>query len=73
MIDTRPLRTTLTVLPISEREWRVSDPAQPHDDALCLVGFVQQIGGSFETTVIGRPLDREYFTSLDEAVASLAR
>jgi hypothetical protein len=73
MTDIHPLTGRLTVLPISDHEWRISDPARRADDALCLVGFVQAIDGVFETTAIGCPLAREYFLSLDEAVASFGR
>jgi hypothetical protein len=61
----------LEIIPISDSEWRVSDPRRRHDDALCLVGFVQRVEGAFEVTVIGRPREREYFRSLGEATQFL--
>jgi hypothetical protein len=71
-ITTTPPAPTLAVLPISATEWRVGDPRRRSDDALCLMGFVQQLGEVFEVTCIGMPLTRAYYSSLDEAVAALA-
>jgi len=62
----------LLVLAISPTEWRVSDPRRRDDDALCLIGFVQQVDDVFETTQIGRPRERHYFRSLEAAVDHLA-
>ncbi|MET4582934.1 hypothetical protein ABIE21_002444 [Conyzicola nivalis] len=59
------------VLPISATEWRISDPRRSENDALCLIGFVQQIDQVFETTRIGRPLERRFFVSLSAAVEFL--
>ena len=73
MTDLRQSAPTLEVLPLSDHEWRVSDPDRPSNDALCLIGFIERIGSVFETTVIGQPLKREYFATLHEAVDSLAR
>jgi hypothetical protein len=69
MVTTAPGQ--LEIIPISESEWRVSDPRRRYDDALCLVGFVQRIDGAFEVTVIGRPRERQYFRSFGEATQFL--
>ena len=65
------LQGQVLVLPISDTEWRISDPRRSQDDALCLIGFVQQIDQVFETTRIGRPLERRYFETLSAAVGYL--
>jgi hypothetical protein len=62
----------ILVLPISDSEWRISDPRRRADDALCLIGFVQRVGAAYETTLIGRPLERRYFQSFEAAVDYLA-
>ena len=62
----------VTVLSISDSEWRVSNPRIRQDDALCLLGFVQQVGGVFETTRIARPRERRYYATLQAAIESLA-
>jgi hypothetical protein len=62
---------TVTILSISDTEWRVSDPRRRQDDALCLIGFVQQIGDVFETLAISRPHERRYFGSLQAAITDL--
>jgi hypothetical protein len=64
--------TPLNVVPISDTEWRVSDPACRSDDARCVVGFVQQIDRVFEATRISTPTSRSYFSSLSAAIAALA-
>lgn len=71
-ITAAPQAPSLAVLPISDTEWRVSDPHRPSDDALCLVGFIQEIRGRFEATEIAHPRERHYYGSLDAAVSSLA-
>jgi hypothetical protein len=64
--------TDLTVIPISEREWRVSDPTRRDDDALCLIGFIERIADLYETTKIGSPRERRRFPTLSAALAYLA-
>jgi hypothetical protein len=61
----------LQLTPLSGTEWRVSDPRRREDDALCLVGFVQFIGGLFEVTKIGEPRERHYFATMDQAMHDL--
>jgi hypothetical protein len=65
--------TQLEIIRISGCEWRVSDPRRRDDDALCLIGFIQQIDGVFEVTLIGHPRDRHYFRTFDEATGFLGR
>jgi hypothetical protein len=62
----------LTVIPISDREWRVSDPTRRNDDALCLIGFIERIADLYETTRIGAPRERRQFPTLSAALAHLA-
>ena len=71
MTTTATPHDDVLVLAISATEWRVSDPRRRDDDALCLVGFVQQVGDVFETTQIGRPRERHYFHTLQHAVDHL--
>lgn len=66
------LECELTVIPISDYEWRISDPARRADDALCLIGFVQEMAGTFEVTRIGAPLERHYFRTLSSAIDFLS-
>ncbi|MCU1544279.1 MAG: hypothetical protein JWM50_2144 [Microbacteriaceae bacterium] len=69
MVTTAPGQ--LEIIAISDAEWRVSDPSRRQDDALCLVGFVQRVDDVFEVTLIGRPRERLYFASFDEATCFL--
>jgi hypothetical protein len=69
MVTTAPGQ--LEIIQISDTEWRVSDPRRRHDDALCLIGFVQRVDGVFEVTLIGRPRDRQYFRSFADATQFL--
>jgi hypothetical protein len=66
------LSRQLIVTTISATQWRVSDPERHATDALPVVGFVQQLGDTFETTRIGQPFLRRYFRSLRDAVTDLA-
>jgi hypothetical protein len=70
--QTEHTHDTVTVLNISDTEWRVSDPERREDDARCLVGFVQQFGDVFEAMWISRPRERHYFGSLQAAIYDLA-
>jgi hypothetical protein len=69
MVTTAPGK--LEIIAISDAEWRVSDPSRRQDDALCLIGFVQRVDNLFEVTSIGRPRERLYFPSFDEATRFL--
>ena len=71
MTETTTPHDHVLVLAISNTEWRVSDPRRRDDDALCLIGFVQQVDDVFETTQIGRPRERHYFHTLQHAVDHL--
>jgi hypothetical protein len=71
IVTTAPTR--LEIIRISDVEWRVSDPRRRDDDALCLIGFVQRVDDVFEVTAIGRPRERHYFRTFDDATAFLAR
>lgn len=59
------------VVALPETEWRISDPSQRSTDALSVVGFIQRTGDLFEVTAIGRPRERHYYGSFDEALLSL--
>jgi hypothetical protein len=72
MTDRIVIGTDLTVIPISENEWRVSDPSRRDDDALCLIGFIERIDDRYETTRIGAPRERRRFPTLAAALAFLA-
>lgn len=67
-----PHAIPVVVLPISDTEWRISDPRRRSDDASTLIGFIQEVEGLFETTEIGHPSERHYYSSLDDAVSSLS-
>jgi hypothetical protein len=70
--QTTTTQDTILVIPISASEWRVSDPRRRADDALCLIGFVERVGATYETTQIGRPLERRSFEALQAAIDYLA-
>lgn len=59
---------SIEIRQLSECEWRISDSNIHDTDALSLLGFVMKTGDFFEVTRLGAPLDKDYFTSLDEAV-----
>jgi hypothetical protein len=44
--DLKPC-THLTLRLIDEDQWCALDPRFPHDDARCLVGFVERLGAMF--------------------------
>jgi hypothetical protein len=73
--STLPVRrpVELTVMPLSDTEWRISDPSHDADDPFSLVGFVQRVGTMFEVIVIGLPGERHYCGSLDGALRHLRR
>jgi hypothetical protein len=56
------------VIALSEADWRISDPSRRSDEPLSLVGFIQRTNELFEVTVIGRPWERHYYGSFDEAL-----
>jgi hypothetical protein len=64
--------TGLAVIPLSDTEWRISDPAHRNEDARSLIGFIQYIHHHYEITVIGRPGEREYTHSFKAAIDHLA-
>ena len=59
-------------IPIAVGEWRIVRPTVDGDPAPLLLGFVELIGDVYGLTLIGLPLHRFYFGSLDEAIAKAA-
>ncbi|BDZ46905.1 hypothetical protein [Naasia aerilata] len=62
----------ITALPLSDREWRVTDDRLDLDDGLAVVAFIEKAGDRFEVTELGDPVRFDFFGSLDAALGSLA-
>jgi hypothetical protein len=67
-----PTVTGLTVFPLSDTEWRISDAARPECDGLALLAFVERVGSLYEVTELAKPWRRTYFSSLSAAVEMLS-
>jgi len=63
--------SSVEVIAISEREWRISDPTKSERDGLALLGFVELVDSTYEVTVLGEPGRRYYFSSFEESVRAL--
>ncbi|WP_148040106.1 hypothetical protein [Cryobacterium tepidiphilum] len=63
----------LVVQSVSDGVWRVRDGRLPEHDALCVLGVIEEAGGSFDALAVGRGLKRSTFASLDEAIPFFAR
>ena len=66
-----PPPAELEVLPVTEHEWRVSDPARIERDGISLVGFITRVDDMFEVTQLGSPQEHLRFSSLAMAVSYL--
>lgn len=62
----------LEVLAISPRQWRIRDSRGPSSDPTTVVGFVAQIGATFEVTLLGEPFRRYYFGTFERALSFIA-
>jgi hypothetical protein len=67
----RPRQAELEVLPLSDDEWRVNDPARAERDGIPLVGFIKKTDDMFEVTQLGAPHEHLRFSTLAMAVAYL--
>lgn len=65
-------RPEIEITELSPTEWRVCDRTMADGDPSALLGFIQQIGGTYEVTNLGRLRERTFFSSFDRATASLA-
>jgi hypothetical protein len=65
-------RGSLTAVPLSDREWRISDDRVPADDGRSVIGFVAQVPGGYEVVELGDPVSFWMATSLEAALDKLA-
>jgi hypothetical protein len=65
-------RGSLTAVPLSDREWRISDDRLPADDGRSVVGFVTRTPGAFEVVELSDPVSFWMAPSLDAAMTRLA-
>ncbi len=65
-------RGSLTAVPLSDREWRISDDRVPADDGRSVVGFVARTPGGYEVVELGDPVSFWIAPSLDAALDKLA-
>jgi hypothetical protein len=65
----RTARTAADVqlIPISAREWRVSDVSQSWDSPFCLIGFISLSRGRYEVLAFGDPMRIYFADSMAEA------
>ncbi len=65
-------RGSLTAMPLSDREWRISDERVPADDGRSVVGFVAKVPAGFEVVELGDPVSYWMASSLESALERLA-
>ncbi len=63
---------SLTAVPLSDREWRVSDDRLPADDGRSVIGFVARTLGGYEVVELGDPVSFWMAPSLEAAMTRLA-
>jgi hypothetical protein len=56
---------------ISDNEWRICDASVDQNDAMRVLGFLEQRPGYFELTAMNQPHLRERFLSFDSAIAAM--
>jgi hypothetical protein len=62
----------ITAVPLSDREWRVTDDRLALGDGLAVMAFVEKVGERFEVTELGDPVRFDFFGSLEAALECLA-
>ncbi len=70
--STTVARGSLTAVPLSDSEWRVSDDRLPADDGRSVVGFVARTPGGYEVVEFGDPVTFWTAPSLEAAIVKLA-
>ncbi len=63
---------SLTAVPLSDREWRVSDDRLPADDGRSVIGFVARTPSGYEVVELGDPVSFSMAPSLEVAMDKLA-
>jgi len=72
MIGVQATPEGVVVVAMSATQWRVGDAPGLGLDPLLLRGFIVRIGDVFEVSEIGKPRDRRYYSSFDDAVRSFS-
>ena len=65
-------RREVRITELSPTEWRICDGSLADADPSAVLGFIQEVGGAFEVTDLGRLSERTYFSSFDRAASSFA-
>ncbi len=65
-------RGSLTAIPLSDLEWRISDDRVPADDGRSVVGFVARTRNGFEVVELADPVSYWIAPSLETAIERLA-
>lgn len=56
---------------LSDNEWRICDASVDENDAMRVLGFLEQRPGYFELTSMNQPHRRERFESFNSAIAAM--
>lgn len=62
----------ITAVPLSDREWRVTDDRLALGDGLAVMAFIEKVGDRFEVTEFADPVRFRFFGTFDAALESLA-
>lgn len=65
-------RGSLTAVPLSDREWRISDDRLPDDDGRSVIGFAAGTAGGYEVVELGDPVTFWMAPTLDAVMGRLA-
>jgi hypothetical protein len=61
----------ITALPLSDREWRVTDDRLALGDGRAVIAFIERVGERFEVTEFADPVRFDFFGTFDAALRSL--
>jgi hypothetical protein len=65
-------RDDLQVIPLSSKEWRVSDARYAYDDGRSVLGYIGESRGVFEVVEFSDPVRYSFFPTVDDALSHLA-
>jgi hypothetical protein len=67
------IRNDLEVVPLSDKEWRVSDARYAGNDGRSVLGFIGESRGQYEVVEFADPVRFTFFPTADAALKHLAR
>jgi hypothetical protein len=66
------IRNDVQVVPLSDKEWRVSDSRFAGDDGRSVLGYIGETRGMYEVVEISDPVRFSFFPTADDALKHLA-